>query len=128
MQLRANNPTDYLYILSTILFTVYGQVVLKWQMNRAGPLPADATEKLAVLARMLLNPWVLSCVVAGVLVMFSWMVALTRFPLTYAYPFMSTTFVLVLLLGAAFFGEAVTTSKAAGVALIALGVVIGSRG
>jgi multidrug transporter EmrE-like cation transporter len=127
VQTRTTTPTDYLFIAGTILLTVYGQIVLKWQMNRLGPLPAATSDKALVLARLLLNPWVISCVAAGFLALLSWMAALTRFELTYAYPFVSVTFALVLLLGAFLFGEALTVAKVAGVSLIVLGVIIGSR-
>ena len=127
MQTRATTPSDYLYILGTILFTVYGQIVLKWQVSRLGPLPPALGSKFAVLARLLVNPWVMSCILAGLLAFLCWIAALTRFQLTYAYPFVSVTFALVLLLGALFFGEALTLAKVAGVSLIVLGVIIGSR-
>ena len=128
MTARPNMPVDYLYILGTILGTVYGQIVLKWQVNRAGPLPEAFGDRVTVLARLLVNPWVASCFVAAFLAFVSWMAALTRFQLTYAYPFVSTTFALVLMLSAAFFAESVTPAKVAGVALIMLGVFVGSRG
>ncbi|HEX7939183.1 MAG TPA: EamA family transporter [Gemmatimonadaceae bacterium] len=128
MQPRPITFVDYLYIAGVILFTVYGQVVLKWQMNRAGPLPDAWTDKSAALLRLLLNPWVLSCIAAGALAMLSWMAALTRFQLSYAYPFVSVSFALMLLLSAALFGESITPFKAAGVALIILGVAVGARG
>jgi multidrug transporter EmrE-like cation transporter len=127
MQMRATTPTDYVWILGTILFTVYGQIILKWQVSRLGPLPLEMGDKLLVLARLLVNPWVMSCIVAGLLAFFCWIAALTRFQLTYAYPFVSVTFALVLVLGAIFFGESLTVGKVAGVAFIILGVVIGSR-
>jgi multidrug transporter EmrE-like cation transporter len=60
--------------------------------------------------------------------MLSWMAALTRFQLSYAYPFVSITFAAMLLLSAALFGEAITPAKATGIALIMLGVAIGARG
>jgi len=125
---RNNTFIDYLFIAGTILLTVYGEIVLKWQMNRLGPLPAATSAKALVLARLLLSPWVLSCIAAGFLALLSWMAALTRFDLTYAYPFVSITFAMVLFLGAFFFGEPLTLGKIVGVSLIVLGVVIGSRG
>jgi multidrug transporter EmrE-like cation transporter len=128
MQPRPVSLVDYLYIVGVILFTVYGQVVLKWQMNRVGPLPEGLAPKSAALVRLLLNPWVISCVLAGALAMLSWMAALTRFQLSYAYPFVSITFALMLVLSAALFGEAITPAKATGIALIMLGVAIGARG
>jgi len=126
--MRTTTATSFLYILGTVILTVYGQIVLKWQMNRLGPLPAAASDRAIVLGRLLLNPWVVSCLVAGLLAFLSWMAALTRFDLTYAYPFVSITFVLVLLLSAVFFGESITLGKSLGVLLIILGVALGSRG
>jgi hypothetical protein len=31
----------FIYIVLTIVFTVYGQLVIKWQMNNAGEFPLD---------------------------------------------------------------------------------------
>jgi multidrug transporter EmrE-like cation transporter len=56
------------------------------------------------------------------------MIAMTRFDLSYAYPFMSLAFVFVLILSAIFFHEAVTIPKALGVALVVAGIIIGSYG
>ena len=52
--------TGYVYIAGTVLLTVYGQLVLKWQATRAGALPGDALEKLEYVARLLVSPWVIS--------------------------------------------------------------------
>lgn len=55
--------------------------------------------------RLLENPWVASCFLAAFLGAWTWMIALTRFDLSYAYPFTSLTFVLILLLSAMLFRE-----------------------
>jgi multidrug transporter EmrE-like cation transporter len=54
------------------------------------------------------------------------MAAMTKFPLSYAYPFMSLAFVLVMFLSAVFFKEPVTIPKSIGLGLIILGIIIGS--
>jgi len=117
----------YLYIAATVLLTVYGQMVLKWQVGLAGPLPDASAEKLLFLLRMLMNPWVLSGFCAAFLASLAWMAAMTKFQLSYAYPFMSLSFVLVLFLSGLFFREPVTVVKLLGVCLIVLGIVLGSR-
>lgn len=53
---------------------------------------------------------------------------MTKFPLSYAYPFMSLAFVLVMFLSAFFFNEPVTLAKTLGLALIVTGIIIGSQG
>jgi multidrug transporter EmrE-like cation transporter len=125
---RQGQMMDYLYIFGTIFFTVYGQLVTKWQVARAGAFPVEATEKIWFLLRLVLNPWVISSLAAAFLAFLSWMAAMTRFELSYAYPFMSLAYVLVLVLSAAFFHEAITVPKVVGMAFITVGIIIGSRG
>lgn len=119
--------TRYVYVLATLGLTVYGQLVLKAQVNDAGHLPADLSGKLSFLARLIVNPWIISVLVAAVLAAASWMIAMTHFQLTHAYPFMSLSFVLVLAGSAVLLNEAITWPKVAGVAIIATGLVVGSR-
>ena len=53
---------------------------------------------------------------------------MTKFELSYAYPFTSLSFVLVLVASALFFREAITVPKVLGLALIVVGIILGSRG
>lgn len=119
---------SYLYILCTVLLTAYGQIVIKWQVLEAGPFPSDGTEKVWFLLRLLLNPWVVSAFLAGLLASISWMAAMTKLQLSHAYPFMSLAFVLIMLLSGPLFNEPITSPKIAGVILVMLGLAIGSQG
>ncbi|WP_067727176.1 EamA family transporter [Oceanobacillus damuensis] len=114
----------YFYILSTIIFTVYGQLVIKWTMDKQGGLPEAWGEKFMFLIQLLLNPWILSGFLAAFLAALSWMAAMTKFDISYAYPFMSLSFVLVFILSAFLFGEPVSTQKLLGFALIILGIIV----
>lgn len=118
----------HLFIALTLLFTVYGQLVLKWQMGNAGALPDGAADKLLFLLRQFLNPWILSGFVSAFVASMAWMAAMTRFDLGYAYPFMSLAFLIVMLFGIAFLGEALSLRKAAGTLLVMAGLVIIARG
>ena len=53
---------------------------------------------------------------------------MTRLPLSHAYPFVSFSFVLVLISSAVFFHEPLTWPKLVGMACIVAGIVIGSQG
>jgi multidrug transporter EmrE-like cation transporter len=120
-------PVSYIYIALTIIFTVYGQIVIKWQASNAGPFPEDFNDKFLFLLRLVFNPWVLSGLAAAFLASLAWMAAMTKFDLSHAYPFMSLAFVLVLFLSAFFFNEPLTFSKIAGMALIVGGILVGSQ-
>lgn len=119
---------SYVYILITILLTVYGQIVIKWQVMQAGIFPPDAQEKLIFLLKLCLNAWVISAFLAALLASVSWMAAMTKLQLSHAYPFMSTTFVLVLILSSLVFHEPLTWPKLIGLGFIVAGIIVGSQG
>lgn len=119
---------SYVYVICTVMLTVYAQIAIKWQVLEAGPFPPDPAGKFWFLTRLLLNPWVISALAAGLLAAVSWMAAMTRLELSHAYPFMSLAFVLVMVFSALVFNEPITALKVTGVALVVLGIVIGSQG
>lgn len=119
---------SYIYIFLTIILTVYGQLVLKWQVKHAGEFPVEFTEKILYLLHLLINPWVISSLAAAFLAALSWMAAMTKFDLSYAYPFTSLSFVLVLGFSAVFFHETITMFKVVGLLLIVTGIIVGSKG
>jgi drug/metabolite transporter (DMT)-like permease len=114
-------------IALTLLFTVYGQLVLKWQIGGAGPLPAGGLEKLAFLFKQFLNPWIVSGFVSAFAASLAWMAAMTRLELGYAYPFMSLAFILVMLFSVAFLGEDINLAKVLGTLMVVAGLVVIAR-
>ena len=118
----------FAYVLGSVLFTVYGQLVVKWQVARAGALPGALSGKIPFLIHLVLNPWIMSAMVAGFFALLCWLAAMTKFELSYAYPFMSLAFVLVLILSVVFLHEAVTVPKVLGVVLVMAGIIVASRG
>ena len=116
--------TGYVYVLLTIALTVYGQLVLKWRITAYGELPGGASERAGFLLRLLLDPFILSGLFAAFLAALAWMAALAELELGRAYPMMSLSFVLVLLLSGWLLGEPLSPAKLGGVALIVLGAVV----
>jgi uncharacterized membrane protein len=118
---------DYLYILATIIFTVYGQLILKWRIGKFGSLPSEISDKFNFFLLLFLDPAILSGFAAAFLASLTWMAAMTKFELSYAYPFMSLNFVLVMLLSTGLLGEPISVLKAVGVGFIIMGTVVVSR-
>ena len=123
-----SSVSGYALIGVTILLTVYGQLVLKWQVSLAGAMPEDGVGEGNVPSEASPNLWVISGFAGAVLASFAWMAVMTKFQLSYAYPFVSLNFVLVLGLSTWLFSESVTLPKLIGLGLIVLGIAISSRG
>ena len=119
---------DHLYIASTVLFTVYSQLIMRWQVGKVGTLPADLMGKVQFIAVLLVNPWVMSGVIATFLAGVTWMMTMTKFQLSYAFPFVSLNYVLVMLASAFFFNEPLSTTKVLGLIAILVGIFVIARG
>jgi multidrug transporter EmrE-like cation transporter len=118
----------HLYIIMTILLTVYGQLVFKWQIDKAGPFPQGIPQITGYLLKLLIQPWIITCYLAALIASLLWIAALRHFELSYAYPYMSLTFGLVLLFSIILFQETASLPKIIGTILIIIGVIIGSQG
>jgi drug/metabolite transporter (DMT)-like permease len=119
--------TGHIYILLTLLFTVYGQLVLKWQMGKVGNMPDNTIDKILFLLQQFLNPWIMSGFMSAFLASLAWMAAMTRFNLNYAYPFMSLAFIIVMLFSVIFLRESLTLQSVLGTVLVVVGLTVIAR-
>ena len=115
--------TAYGFVIVTILFTVLGQILIKWQTMHAGSLPIGWPERLVFFLHLVLNPWIIVGLLSAVVAACAWIMAMTRLPLNVAYPFVSVTYPLVFVLGWLLFGEPLSQWRVVGMCFILLGVV-----
>jgi drug/metabolite transporter (DMT)-like permease len=116
-----------IYILLTLLFTVYGQLVLRWQMAQTRGMPEGGVDKLLFLFQQFFNPWIISALLSAFLASLAWMAAMTRFELNYAYPFMSLAFVIVMIFSVVFLNESLTIPSVIGTIMVVGGLIIIAR-
>ena len=119
---------DHVFIFSTILFTVYSQLIMRWKVGLAGPLPTDLPGKMQFIASLLLNPWVMSGIVATFFAGVSWMLAMSKFAISYAFPFVSLNYILILLASVLLFHESFTVAKLLGTGFVVFGIIIIAQG
>jgi len=117
----------YIYIFLTIIFTVYGQLILKWRINYFGELPDNIQEKSMFFLKLVMDPFIISGFLSAIIASVFWIAAMTKFDVSFAYPFMSAAFILVLILSVIFFKEPLTWHKIIGLLFIVLGIVITSN-
>ena len=116
---------NYLYIFGTLIFTVYGQIILKWRLSSLKiVLPGDLVEKLVFLTKLIFDPFIFSGFVSAVIASLFWMAAMTKFEITTAYPFMSLAPALVFIIGVLLLGETFSIGKVLGLVFIIIGIIV----
>jgi uncharacterized membrane protein len=95
-----------------------------WALNQAGQL---AALNFTTLSTVLLNPYVLLGFVMYALSTIFWLIALSKKELSFVYPFISLTYVLVLMLSSLVLKEDIGLNKIAGTLAIIIGLIIISR-
>lgn len=115
------------YILISVLGGAIGQILLKTGMSQMGPLTLSVNQLFHILWRMTTNPFVV--VGLGVYVMGTvfWLSALSRVDLSYAYPFASLSYIVMLVASILIFKENITLLRLVGTLVVGLGVLLISR-
>ena len=85
-------------------------------------------DKFALAFSMLLNPYIIISLAFALLAGVTWMVAMTKFEISYAYPFTLLGLILVTIFSILFFNESINLFKIIGIIIICFGVVIISKG
>lgn len=110
-------------VLASVAFGAVGQLTLKAAMNGLGQLQFSAE----TLLRMATSPLLLIGIAIFGISTLLWLLALTKADLSFAYPFLSLTYIAVLIGGALLFHERVTLMRVLGFAVIVTGVWIVAR-
>ncbi|HEV2474341.1 MAG TPA: hypothetical protein VGS41_16810 [Chthonomonadales bacterium] len=116
--------TAYGFVLVCILFTVLGQLLIKWQAMGAGNLPSAWPARLSFFFNLVLNPWIIAGLASAVIAAFAWILAMTRLPINVAYPMMSLTYPLVMGLSWVLLGETLSLWRIIGATFILAGVTL----
>jgi len=120
---------SHFYLLLAISFGVASQLIIKWKMSAFSFDDYETwQDKFALAFSMLLNPYIIISLILTLLAGVTWMIAMTKFEISYAYPFTLLGLVLVTIFSVVFFGDSVNTYKVSGIVLIILGIVVISKG
>jgi drug/metabolite transporter (DMT)-like permease len=115
------------YILAASVLGVIGQIIMKRGLAGLGALSLDPATLPATLLSVALNPMIVLGLAVTVSGTFFWLILLSRVDLSYAYPFASLNYVLVLAGSWLVLGERLSAVRLVGVAAICLGVCLVMR-
>ena len=118
------------FILLSVATAATAQLVLKHGMTQVthhGTVPLDLKQPAEAVRRVAVNGSVWLGLGIFVLSAAIWLVVLSRVSLSFAYPFVSLTYVIILLFDGLILHEPVSGVRWAGVALIMAGILLISR-
>jgi multidrug transporter EmrE-like cation transporter len=124
-----NFLSQHIYIFITLAFSVSSQLIIKWKMSDFSYNDFSSwQDRYSFAFSMLINPYIILALTFTLLAGVSWMIAMTKFELSYAYPFTIFSLIFVTLLSIIFFEEQVNAYKIIGIILVGIGIFTISRG
>jgi drug/metabolite transporter (DMT)-like permease len=121
------NLRIYGYIAITIITATTSNVIIKWVMDGV-TLPESTSGQYAKALVLLLNPWVWLSIGLTLISALSWMLVMNKTSLSFAFPFLSISYVLIFIYGRIFFGELITVHKIVATLLIFIAMIIMHKG
>ena len=117
---------SFLMLALTVAFTVLGQLLVKKGMVAVGAA-GEAKNVVETIFRGFTNFYVIAGLGGALCAAACWLLALTKMPLSHAYPFIAFTFVLVPVGAKLIFGEDISMARWIGIAFIIIGVWLSYR-
>ena len=111
-------------ILFTVLTNFASQVMLKKGMTKIDKFEVSLSGFMSSATGIIFNGYIILGLLVMVISMTSHLVVLSRVEISYAYPFLGLSFVLITLWGYFVLGESVDLWRVSGVLLICAGVAV----
>ncbi len=111
-------------VLISVALGIVGQLILKRGMSDLGPVSLTEHSIIEIMWSIATNLFVIvGMVIFAVSVLF-WLVGLSRVELSYAYPFLSLSYVAILAASFLLLGETISPLRLGGVVLVCAGVIL----
>lgn len=120
-------PLTFSLLMAGVLLNAAAQLLLKAGTNRVGEFAFSLDNVVPVGTRLVSSPYILgglACYVVSVVV---WILALSRVPVSVAYPMLSVGYIVNAIAAWALFGESLAAQKLVGIGFIVVGVYLVAR-
>lgn len=117
----------FIFIIVTVILNAASQLLMKAGMSQVGQAEFSASRLVNLLLGAALNPLIVIGLIVMTISMGTHLMSLSRFDVSFAFPFLSIAYVIVAAWGYFFLGEDVNLTRIAGISTIILGTVILAR-
>jgi multidrug transporter EmrE-like cation transporter len=121
------NPLTFSLVMTGVLLNAAAQLLLKAGTNRVGEFSFALDNLLPVGTRLASSPFILGGLVCYVVSVVVWILALSRVPVSVAYPMLSVGYVVNAVAAWMLFGESLSMQKLIGIGFIVIGVFLVAR-
>jgi len=121
------NAVSFGLVLAGVLLNAAAQLLLKAGTNRIGEFAFSLENLLPIGAKVATNPPILAGLACYAVSVVVWIMALSRVPVSVAYPMLSIGYVVNALAAWALFGESLAMQKLVGIGFIIVGVFLVAR-
>lgn len=120
--------SGYLFIATTVILNAASQLLMKYGVGQATSDKNNARSIFETGLSVFLNTYVLLGLFTMTLSMATHLVALSKFDVSYVFPFLSFAYILVAIAGIVLLGEEINLYRAGGILIIILGVAVLAQG
>jgi len=117
----------FILIIITVILNAVSQLLIKSGMDKVGQAEFSTSKLVSLLAGAAVNPLVVLGLVTMTISMGTHLMSLSRFDVSFAFPFISLAYVIVAGWGYFFLGEDVSSTRVLGILVVILGTVIIAR-
>ena len=114
----------FIFIIITVVLNAASQLLMKAGMAQVGKAELSVSKVLSLLSSAVMNPLVLLGLATMTISMGTHMMSLSRFDVSFAFPFISLAYVIVAAWGYFVFGEDLNLMRVSGILVIILGTGI----
>ncbi|MEK7738131.1 MAG: SMR family transporter [Pseudomonadota bacterium] len=121
------NAISFSLVLTGVLLNAAAQLLLKAGTNAVGHFEFHLDNLVPVSLKLALEPHILGGMVCYAVSLVVWIMALSRVPVSIAYPMLSIGYVINAFVAWQWFGEALAAQKLLGIGFIVVGVFLVAR-
>lgn len=114
----------FLIVITGVLLNAFAQLSLKAGTNQIGEISLKVNSIYEILLKVGFQPFILLGLSLYVFSVAIWIIALSKVPVSIAYPMLSIGYIVNLFLAYLLFGELITGQKILGITVIIIGVYI----
>lgn len=117
----------FILIIITVILNAVSQLLMKSGMEKVGQAEFSTSKLVSLLAGAAVNPLVIFGLITMTISMGTHLMSLSRFDVSFAFPFISLAYVIVAGWGYFVLGEDVNSTRVIGILVVILGTVIIAR-